>query len=66
MRKLKFGFGGKKFPMPWKVEKVVTSIKAILLLASGHQYIADNVSLSFWLLVSGAVIDELSKYFYEE
>jgi hypothetical protein len=66
MRKLKFGIGGRNFPMPWKVEKVVTSIKAILLVVSGHQYVSDNSKLAFWLLVGGAVVDQVSKYFYEE
>lgn len=66
MRKIRFGFGGTNLPTPWKVQKVVSSIKYILGVVSVSEFIAGEPAISFWLLLGGAFIDEAGKYFYEE
>lgn len=66
MRKIKFGFGGRGLPIPWKVQKIVDSLKYLLGIVSGAEFIIGNPSIAFWILLSGAFMDELSKYFYEE
>lgn len=66
MRKLKFGFGGRNLPVPWRIQKVVNSLKYILGVVSVSEFIAGEPAISFWILFGGAVMDEASKYFYEE
>lgn len=66
MRKIRFGFGGRGLPIPWKVQKIVDSLKYILGIVSGSVFIAGEPAISFWILLAGAFMDELSKYFYEE
>lgn len=66
MRKLRFGFGGKNLPIPWKIQKIVSSIKYILGIASVSEFIVGEPAIAFWLMIGGAFIDEVSKYFYEE
>lgn len=66
MRKIRFGFAGKNLPIPWKIQKVLDSLKYIMGIVSGAEFIIGNPSVAFYILLGGAFLDELSKYFYEE
>ena len=53
-------------PTPKNVKKWLLAIKSILATISGAAYVNGNEKIAFWILVGGAVIDELTNLFSNE
>ena len=45
---------------------LLTALKGIILVAGASAYITDHEHITFWVLVSGAGIDEAIKYFKKD
>ncbi len=50
-------------PTPDNIQYLVTALKTILLAVSGTVLANGNPVMAFWIMVGGAVLDELSKFF---
>jgi len=53
-------------PTPKNVKKWLLAIKSILATISVSAYVNGNEKIAFWILVGGAVIDELTNLFSNE
>jgi hypothetical protein len=53
-------------PTPKNVKKWLLAIKSILAIISVSAYVNANEKIAFWILVGGAVIDELTNLFSNE
>lgn len=51
---------------PRKLVKLTLALKGILLAASGSAYMIDHPHWAFWMLITGALLDELTKLFTDE
>lgn len=50
-------------PTPKNVKKWLLAIKSVLATISVSAYVNGNEKIAFWILVGGAVIDELTNLF---
>lgn len=50
-------------PTPDNLQYLATGLKSITLLVGGSAYVMGNEKIGFFILLSGAVLDELSKFF---
>jgi hypothetical protein len=53
-------------PTPKNVKKWLLAIKSILATISVSAYVNGSEKVAFWILVGGAVIDELTNLFSNE
>jgi hypothetical protein len=53
-------------PTPKNVKKWLLAIKSILATISVSAYVNGNEKIAFWILVGGAVIDELTNLISNE
>ena len=53
-------------PTPKNVKKWLLAIKSVLGTISVSAYVNGNEKIAFWILVGGAVIDELTNLFSNE
>jgi hypothetical protein len=53
-------------PTPKNVKRWLLAIKSILATISVSAYVNGNEKVAFWILVGGAVIDELTNLFSNE
>jgi drug/metabolite transporter (DMT)-like permease len=51
---------------PKKLLRIMLAVKGIVLTASGSAYMSDHPNWAFWMLIAGAVLDELTKLFTDE
>lgn len=50
-------------PTPKNVQKWLLSLKLILATIGGSAYAAENQKMAFWILVGGAILNELANFF---
>ena len=50
-------------PTPKNVQKWLLALKSIMATIGGAAYFSENQKLAFWILVSGAVLNEFANLF---
>lgn len=55
--------------MPIKTKRLInflTAIKGVILIVGTSAYLTDHEDITFWVLVTGAALDESIKFFRKE
>lgn len=50
-------------PTPKNVQKVLLSLKTLLATIGGAAYFSENQKAAFWILIGGAILNELANFF---
>lgn len=61
--KTTFSWGNYFKPTPDNLQYFATVLKSLTLVGAGSAYVMGNEKIGFFVLISGAVLDELSKFF---
>ncbi len=50
---------------PANLQYLTVALKTILVTIAASAYVSGNEKIAFWTLISGAVLDELAKFFHK-
>lgn len=50
-------------PTPKNVQKWLLALKSIMATVGGAAYFSENQKAAFWVLVGGAILNELANFF---